>query len=193
LEYTIASDWSNAAFLLVAGAIAGSVTVTGLDVFSAQGDKKILEALQDCGCFLSVSTESIRVRKNENKAFHFDATDCPDLFPPLVALATHCSGRSVIEGVHRLLHKESNRALSLQNEFKKLGIEIIIQDDMMIITGGKVRGGKVYSHNDHRIAMALAVAALGAEAAVEIEAAEAVAKSWPGFFEALRQLSVRQE
>lgn len=188
VTYTVESDWSSAAFLLVAGAIAGSITVKGLDVFSTQADKKVLEALQDCGCYLSIQMEQVEVRKNKLTPFHFDATHCPDLFPPLVALAACCSGTSVIEGVHRLEHKESNRAITLQEEFEKLGISITIQDDKMLIKGGTVNGAKVHSRNDHRIAMACAVAALAATAAVEIEAADAVAKSYPGFFDDLKQL-----
>jgi 3-phosphoshikimate 1-carboxyvinyltransferase len=189
LQYTIEGDWSNAAFLLVAGAIAGSITVKGLDVFTAQGDKKILEALQDCGCRLSIQADKIEATNQPLKAFHFDATDCPDLFPPLAVLAAYCSGTSVIEGVHRLAHKESNRAKTLQQEFSKLGITIDIQDDKMIIKGGsKIKAGTINSHNDHRIAMAGAVIALKADGDVTISDAEAVDKSYPGFYNDLAKL-----
>lgn len=189
MEYTIEGDWSNAAFLLVAGAIAGNVTVKGLDVFTAQGDKKILEALQDCGCRLSIQAEQIEVTNQPLKAFHFDATDCPDLFPPLAVLAACCSGTSVIEGVHRLAYKESNRAETLQQEFAKLGVVIDIQDDKMIIKGGnKVNAATLHSHNDHRIAMAGAVLALKAEGDVTIDGAEAVNKSYPDFYNDLAKL-----
>jgi len=123
------------------------------------------------------------------KAFHFNATDCPDLFPPLVALAAYCEGTTVIEGVGRLAHKESNRALTLQDEFAKLGIEIVLQDDLMLIKGGTgVYGATVHSRHDHRIAMACAVAALKASAAVVIEEAEAINKSYPNFYEHLQSL-----
>lgn len=190
LSYTVEGDWSNAAFLLVAGAIAGSITVTGLDVFTAQGDKKILEALQDCGCRLSIQAEQIEVTRQALKAFHFDATDCPDLFPPLVALAAYCNGTSVIEGVHRLEHKESNRAETLQAECAKLGIPVSLQDDKMIIHGGRpVKAAVIDAHNDHRIAMAGAILALRAEGEVTINGAEAVDKSYPGFYRDLAQLA----
>ncbi|MFA6059226.1 MAG: 3-phosphoshikimate 1-carboxyvinyltransferase [Taibaiella sp.] len=189
LEYTIEGDWSNAAFLLVAGAIAGNVTIKGLDVFTAQGDKKILEALQDCGCRLSIQAEQIEVTNQPLKAFHFDATDCPDLFPPLAVLAACCSGTSVIEGVHRLAYKESNRAETLQQEFAKLGVVIDIQDDKMIIKGGsKINAAALHSHNDHRIAMAGAVLALKAEGDVTIDGSEAVNKSYPDFYHDLAKL-----
>ena len=160
LSFTVEGDWSNAAFLMVAGAIAGSITVTGLDVFTSQADKKVLEALQDCGCRLSIQVEEIMVTHQPLKAFHFDATDCPDLFPPLVALAACCQGTTVLEGVHRLAHKESNRALTLLEEFAKMGVAIEVQDDNMLIKGGgKINAAVVHSRNDHRIAMACAIAA----------------------------------
>ena len=93
-------------------------------------------------------------------AFEFDATESPDLFPPLVALASYCKGISVIKGVSRLKYKESDRAKTLQEEFGKLNIKIEIREDLMYITGGQPQGGKVESHDDHRIAMALAVTSL---------------------------------
>ncbi len=191
--YTVESDWSSASFLLVAGAITGEITLTGLDLHSTQGDKAILQALMMAKARLSISEKEITVSssplRDRGKAFHFNATDCPDLFPPLVALAAYCEGDSVIEGVSRLAHKESNRALSLQQEFAKMGVKIKLQDDLMIIKGGaEVQGATVHSHHDHRIAMACAVAALKANGETIIEEAEAVNKSYPGFYEDLKML-----
>ena len=188
-SYAVEGDWSGAAFLLVAGAIAGGITVTGLDVFSTQADKAILQALIDCGCRLSVQEKQIEVGPLPLKAFHFNATDCPDLFPPLVALAACCEGTTVIEGVGRLAHKESDRGLTLQEEFAKLGIEIVLQDDLMLVKGGTgLKGATVHSRHDHRIAMACAVAALKADGQVTIEDAEAINKSYPDFYDHLKQL-----
>jgi len=116
-HYDVEGDWSGAAFLLVAGAISGSVIVKGLDVFSTQADKKILEALKDCGCNIEIGISDISVSSSELYAFEFDATECPDLFPPLVALASFCKGKTKINGVSRLEHKESNRGITLQQEF----------------------------------------------------------------------------
>ena len=192
--YTVECDWSSASFLLVAGAIAGNVVVTGLDVFSTQADKAILNALRDCGCRLSIEENRIEVSShplgnNGLKPFHFNATDCPDLFPPLVALAVYCNGTSVIEGVSRLVHKESNRGLTLQSEFAKMGVEIKLQDDLMIIYGGNgIKGTTVHSNDDHRIAMSCAIAALGATGETVIEEAEAINKSYPNFYEQLKML-----
>lgn len=197
LSFTVEGDWSGAAFLLVAGAVAGGITVKGLNVFSTQADKKILQALADAGAGLSIQEKQIEVRPLPMRAFHFDATDCPDLFPPLVALAAYCEGKSVIEGVSRLEHKESNRAISLQSEFAKMGVEIQLQDDLMIVQGindgnhfPALKAAVVHSHHDHRIAMSTAVAALKASGPVVIEAADAINKSYPDFFMHLQQLGV---
>ncbi len=123
------------------------------------------------------------------KAFVFDATDCPDLFPPLVALASYCAGTTVIKGVSRLAHKESNRGLTLQDEFGKMGVKIELDGDIMRIYGGEgVNGATVHSRHDHRIAMACAVGALKAKGAVRIEEAEAINKSYPDFYEHLALL-----
>jgi 3-phosphoshikimate 1-carboxyvinyltransferase len=205
LEYTVEGDWSGGAFLLVAGAIAGPITVRGLDTWSTQADKAILQALCDCGALLEIGEETILIGPagagatgvaggGALKAFQFDATDCPDLFPPLVALAAHCEGTTVIAGVSRLAHKESNRGLTLQDEFGKMGVAIDLVGDKMLIRGvggrndGGVKGATVHSRHDHRIAMACAVAALRADGPVTIEEARAIDKSYPDFYEHLQQL-----
>lgn len=189
LEYTVEGDWSGGAFLLVGAAIAGDVVVKGLDLYSAQADKAVMQALMSAGASMSVEVEQIHIRQSKLKAFQFDATDCPDLFPPLVALATYCEGTTVIQGTSRLTHKESNRALTLQEEFGKMGIDITLQDDLMIIKGGTgITNTEVSSHNDHRIAMAAAVAALKGEGAMTISGADAVNKSYPQFWSHIAQL-----
>lgn len=193
INYIVEGDWSGGAFLLVAGAIAGNVTVKGLDVFSTQADKAILQALMKTGAPISITEDRIEISTPSSgearKAFQFNATDCPDLFPPLVALASYCNGTTAIEGVHRLTHKESNRALTLQEEFGKMGVAITLQDDIMLVKGGgNISGAGVHSHHDHRIAMACAVAALGAEGNTVIDGAEAVNKSYPGFWKDMENL-----
>lgn len=188
-RYQVEGDWSGAAFLLVAGAIAGPVTVTGLDTHSTQADKAILDALKSCGCQLEVADNQILTGPAVLKPFRFNANDCPDLFPPLVALAAYCHGTSVIEGVERLTHKESNRALTLQQEFATFGIRIELDGNLMHVHGtAALKGGTFHSHHDHRIAMACAVAALGADGPVVIEEAEAINKSYPAFYGHLQSL-----
>ena len=188
-RYTVEGDWSGGAFLLVAGAIAGNIEVNGLDPDSAQADKKILTALQDAGAGMEISNKSIKLFPGKLKAFTFDATDCPDLFPPLVALAAYCGGLTTIKGVSRLAHKESNRGLTLQEEFGKMGLIVDLEEDIMQIEGGKgLKGTTVHSRHDHRIAMACAVAALRAKGVTMIEEAEAINKSYPDFYDDLATL-----
>ncbi|MFZ9718455.1 MAG: 3-phosphoshikimate 1-carboxyvinyltransferase [Chitinophagaceae bacterium] len=191
-KYHVEGDWSGAAFLLVAGAIGSSVCVAGLDPQSKQADRAVLDALSAAEANVMVTNAYIQVTKTKLKAFQFDATECPDLFPPLAVLAAYAEGVSVIKGVSRLLHKESNRGEVLQQELKKMGVSIELNNDDMMITGREsLQAGVLHSHHDHRIAMAAAVAALGAYGTQIIEDAEAVAKSYPNFFEDLRKLGVQ--
>lgn len=188
-HYTVEGDWSGGAFLLVAGAIAGPITVRGLDIASTQADKAIVQALMQANAGIAIDAKEIQLHPSALSAFEFDATDCPDLFPPLVALAAYCKGVTRIKGVSRLAHKESDRGLTLQEEFGKMGVVIHIDGDLMRIEGGKgLKGAAVSSRHDHRIAMACAVAALKATGETSIEHAEAVNKSYPDFYNDLRAL-----
>jgi 3-phosphoshikimate 1-carboxyvinyltransferase len=184
----IEGDWSGAAFPLVAGAIAGAAEVTGLDPGSRQADRAVLEALAAAGARCRVTPEAVRVERGELRAFEFDAGHCPDLLPPLAALAAHCAGESVLGGAARLVGKESDRRAALVEELGGLGLAIRADGDVMRIRGGALRGGRVDARGDHRIAMAAAVAALGAAAPVEIEGDGCVAKSYPRFFEDLGRM-----
>ncbi|HON18340.1 MAG TPA: 3-phosphoshikimate 1-carboxyvinyltransferase [Salinivirgaceae bacterium] len=185
VDMDIEGDWSGAAFMLVAGAIAGKVTVRNLSPFSKQPDKNILQLLMRTGARCSINEDFIEVEKQRLTPFAFDANDCPDLIPPAVALAAHCQGDSMIKGAKRLVHKESNRALTLKQEFEKMGIELQIEGDVIIVKGGKPHSAICHSHNDHRIAMACAVAALGADGETHILEADVVKKSYPDFFDKL--------
>lgn len=191
-EYTVEGDWSGGAFLLVAGAIAGPIMVRGLDLASTQADKAIVDALMAANAGIAMEAKGIRLHPVEMNGFQFDATDCPDLFPPLVALAAHCKGITKIKGTSRLTHKESNRAITLQDEFDSMGVQIDLEDDYMIVHGGGVvKGADVHSRHDHRIAMALAVAALKATDETVIEEAQAVNKSYPDFYRDIAALGAK--
>lgn len=189
VAYTVEGDWSGGAFLLVAGAIAGPVRVTGLDLTSPQADKAVTEALMLANAGIAMDAKGIVVHPGDLQGFRFDATDCPDLFPPLVALAAYCKGQTRIRGTNRLLYKESNRALTLQEEFGKMNVAVTLDGDEMIIEAADhVLGATVHSHHDHRVAMACAVAALGAKGETCIEEALAVRKSYPDFYQDLQKL-----
>ena len=181
-EYQIEGDWSGAAFLLVAGAVGGEVEIENLAVDSSQADRQILDVLEQFGARIIRGKNTIQVTKAEMKPFNFDATDSPDLFPPLVVLASYAKGKSRIKGVSRLAGKESNRAEALVEEFFKVGIKIETDGDDMIIHGGGVTGGTINSRNDHRIAMAAAVAVVGAGGNINIQGYECISKSYPDFF-----------
>lgn len=189
VEYTVEGDWSNAAFWLVAGAVLQPVQVTGLRLDSVQGDREILEVIKRAGAIVSTENQIIRVEPARLGAFEFNAKDCPDLFPPLVVLAAYCNGISRIHGVERLKYKESNRADSLQREFQKLGVSVHIEGNTMWVHGSeRLYGADLHAHNDHRIAMALSIAALGAKSESVLYQAESVSKSYPDFYRDLKSL-----
>ncbi|MCX6253226.1 MAG: 3-phosphoshikimate 1-carboxyvinyltransferase [Bacteroidia bacterium] len=156
--YTVEGDWSGGAFLLVAGAVNGHLSIQGLRSDSMQSDISIIKALEKAGAQMKISENQVEISKSKLRAFEFDATESPDLFPPLVTLASYCNGVSTIKGVSRLIYKESDRAAALKDEFGKMNIRIEIKDDLMSVTGGQPCGARVESHDDHRIAMAVAVA-----------------------------------
>lgn len=187
-SYIVEGDWSGGAFLLVAGAINGQLLVKGLRRDSMQSDMSIINALEIAGAHIIIDKDQIEIKKSELKAFEFNATESPDLFPPLVALASYCEGISVIKGVSRLIFKESDRAKVLKEEFGKMKVKVEIKDDLMYVTGGRPQGARVESHDDHRIAMAIAVTSLGATGKVYIRDSQCVAKSYPDFFDDLRHL-----
>jgi 3-phosphoshikimate 1-carboxyvinyltransferase len=120
-----------------------------------------------------------------------DLTDCPDLFPPLAALAAFGQTASILKGIHRLTNKESNRAETIQSEWGQLGIRVELKpdEDVMVVHPGPIHGGRINSHGDHRLAMAGALFG-AAGAPVEIVGAECVAKSYPAFFDDLEALGV---
>ena len=191
-EILIEGDWSGASFILVAGAVGGSVEVSFLNTDSNQGDRKIIEILELAGAdvFCDSNSNSVTVKKKELNPFEFDATDCPDLFPPIVSLAANCIGVSVIKGISRLAHKESDRALVLKKEFGKIGVKIVLdrEKDTMTIYGGSIRGGKVFSYNDHRIAMAGAIAGINAINSIVIQNSECIAKSYNKFYDDFKKI-----
>jgi len=189
--YDVEGDWSGASCLLVAGAVAGEITMHNLNPNSLQADQALVYALERAGAMIGSDGNTYHVRKKHLNAFEFDATDCPDLFPALVALAANCEGKTVLKGTKRLTHKESDRARTLADLFGTLGIEVDLSlEDTMIVQGGQIQGREVSSHNDHRIAMGAAVAGLTASEPVVIDQANAVSKSYPHFWEEFAKITV---
>jgi 3-phosphoshikimate 1-carboxyvinyltransferase len=178
----IEGDWSGASCLLAAAAINGSITVENLNHKSKQADTAIIDVLQLCGASVKVKENKITVEKNQLNSFEFDATDCPDLFPAIVALSANCQGVSLIKGASRLRNKESDRAEILQREYAKLNIKIELENDIMRVFGSRACSAIADAHNDHRIAMSLAAASVNATGNITVDNAECVAKSYPDFW-----------
>lgn len=184
--YVVEGDWSSASYWLVASALGQDIKVNGLTLESLQADKAILEAFESANCTVIQSENSAQIKGDERKAFAFDATQCPDLFPALVVFAALTPGISSINGVHRLQNKESDRGKVLQAEFKELGVRIDLDADVMYIHGkSTISGGTINAHNDHRIAMCFGVLGMFTTTPIIIDGAEAVVKSYPRFWEEL--------
>jgi len=178
-------DWSNAAFWLSAGAIGqNSVTCTGLELGAGQGDKYILEILADFGAHVFCAEDFVTVSPNKLQGIEIDAGDTPDLVPILAAIASVAEGQTVIRNAQRLRIKESDRLRTVSELLSNLGADIKETEDGLIINGKKLlTGGKINTHNDHRIAMTAAIISAKCKNHVTITGAEAVNKSYPGFFE----------
>lgn len=187
-------DWSAAAMLLAAGAVAGDVTVEGLDMLSCQADALICDALTENHADIVIDEQKgrVSVRRSQMTPFFFDILDAPDLFAPLFVLAVFTEGQSTIAGISRLRNKESDRAATFAEEFGKLGVQTEIYNDEITVFGHSepaLRGARCSSHGDHRLAMALKVASLRVNGSVTIDDTDCIAKSFPGFLETLSKLN----
>lgn len=181
-------DWSGMAFYAVLAAIRGELTLKNLSSKSNQADVAVLEVLKSFGAIIKESKEGITITSKDRSAFNFDATNAPDLFPPLAVLAVFGKGISKIKGIHRLKHKESNRAEGIKANFYKLGVNVDLDyknDEMKIKGGQEINAATVDSLNDHRMAMAVAIIGALTEKEITIERAEAVNKSFPRFYDFL--------
>ena len=210
-DIDLEGDWSAAANFLVAGAIFGQTEIQGLDTTSLQADLSIMDILMDAGASLSQldgDCGNITVQRAPLKAFNVDASNCPDLFPIISVLASFCQGTSRLAGVGRLANKESDRAKAIIEMLTQMGVKAHVSGDEMVIEGhslaqrllgnssadpdeaavGLLKGGNYTSHHDHRMVMALKVAALGADGPVVIDDEECVAKSFPQFHDTFAQL-----
>jgi 3-phosphoshikimate 1-carboxyvinyltransferase len=213
-DIDLEGDWSAAANFLVAGAVFGKAVLQGLDTTSLQADLSIMDILMDAGASLSQldgDRGDITVQRAPLKAFSVDASNCPDLFPIISVLAAFCQGTSRLGGVSRLANKESDRAKAILEMLSKMGVKASVEGDELVIEGhglaqrllggvpderhsgaeplpGLLKGGRYTSHHDHRMVMALKVAALGADSPIEIDDEECVAKSFPQFHDIFSRL-----
>ncbi len=192
-DHTVPGDFSSAAFLLAAAGITSSkVSVRNLTYQTCQGDRAILEILQEMGACVHVETNSVEVEGGRLFGVDIDAHNIPDLVPICAVLCCYAEGVSEIYNAQRLRYKESDRLVAISTELKKMGAEITVNDDGLTINGGNpLHGVMVDPHNDHRIAMACAIAALGAERGTIIRDIECINKSYPHFFRDLRVLGAK--
>ncbi len=196
-EYTVEGDFSQAAFFFVAGALGCDIVCAGLNPDSLQGDKKILEILKSVGAQADqVGDDAYKVTAGTTlNQTVIDVDEIPDLVPICAVLFAFCKGESRITNAARLRLKESDRLAAISAELKNLGADIYEGTDSLVICGRQMLcGSEVSSHNDHRIAMALAIAACRCEGEVIIDGAiKAVNKSYPDFFEDYKSLGAEME
>lgn len=194
--YRVSGDASSASYFWAAAAVTGtSVTTENMNLESRQGDLRLLEILEAMGCLVTRGTDQVSVHGGALRGIEVDMGAMPDVVPTLAAVALFADGKTAIQNVAQLRYKESDRLSAVTQEFRKLGAHVEEFDDHLIIHGGvNLRGATVDPHDDHRIAMSLAVAGLRVPG-IHIQNRSCVNKSFPSFWElwkALESLFERQ-
>ena len=186
----VESDYSQAAFFAVLGALHKGITLSNLSVTSKQGDQAILAILEKSGIIIDQTKENVVIHGGEVQGSEIDLADCPDLGPILMVLGAFAKGMTHIYHAKRLRYKESDRIAAMETELKKLGVEISSSEDEIWIKGSPAYQGGVAleAHNDHRIVMSLAVATTLCKKPCVIIGAQAISKSYPHFFADLERI-----
>lgn len=186
---TVESDYSQAAFWIVAGLLGKEITLSGLEPDSLQGDRAILSIIQSMKGIYRWKNDKLIISPSALQGTTIDVAHCPDLVPILTVLATQSKGTTKIVNAGRLRLKESDRLFAMASELNKLGADITEESDALIINGPTpLTGGVVHSHKDHRIAMALGIASLICSEELILEDAEVVSKSYPDFWRDFTQM-----
>ena len=193
-DYIVEGDYSQAAFLAVLGAVKGGIALTGLAAETLQGDAAILDILRRCGAKFTRTEAGLVFEQAPLHGVDIDLADCPDLGPVLMVLGLLCEGTTVIRNAERLRIKESDRIAAMEAELRACGGVLSSEGGTITVQGCKPRlhapEAPLSGHNDHRVVMSLTVLALAADIPLAINEAEAVQKSWPHFFDALKPLGV---
>ena len=194
-HYRIEGDYSSAAYFFAAGAIGGKpIKVKNLKTDSVQGDSYLLNILSGMGCSVEHQKEQVRISRNkELTGINIDMGDYPDLVQTVAVVAAYARGKTGITNIGHLRFKETDRITNTATELGRMGIRADVTESTMTVYGGKPRGAEIEAHNDHRMAMSFAIAALFAEGDSIINGAEAVTKSYPRFFADLKKLEARIE
>ena len=189
-EYAVPGDWSSAAFPVAAALVTRSeLRIGNLDYSEKQGDKRIVEILQKMGANLHLEKNELYVGKSDClKGIEVDINDCIDTVTILAVLACYAEGETRITNAKVAMTKECNRLACIAKELKKMGGKVEVTSDGLIIQGGPLKGAQVCSHGDHRMALSLAVAALGASGLTRLEGCECVSKTYASFFSDLKKL-----
>ena len=183
----LGGDWSHAAFWLVAGCLAGPITVTGLDLQTHQPDRAVVELLRQMGGKPEQTPAGITMWPGRLHGITADVSGCPDLLPPLAVAMAFAEGESRLTGAARLRLKESDRLSGMAGLLRALGGTVTECPDGLIIAGGGLRGGMADPCGDHRLAMAAAVAGLACREPVTVTDAECVEKSYPEWWAELEK------
>ena len=196
-DYDVEGDYSQAAFPAVLGAVCGGVTVTGLRPDTLQGDAVILDILRRCGAQFTRDGDTVTFAKAPLHGVDIDLADCPDLGPVLMVLGLLCEGTTVIRNAERLRLKESDRIAAMEAELRACGGVLESEGGTITVHGCAEHlhapEGILHGHNDHRVVMSLAVLSAAAGLPLTVDDAEAIQKSWPNFFAAIRPLGVEVE
>ena len=196
-DYDVEGDYSQAAFPAVLGAVCGGVTVTGLSPDTLQGDAVILDILHRCGAQFTREGDTVTFAKAPLHGVDIDLADCPDLGPVLMVLGLLCGGTTVIRNAERLRLKESDRIAAMEAELRACGGVLESEGGTITVHGCAEHlhapEGILHGHNDHRVVMSLAVLSAAAGLPLTVDDAEAIQKSWPNFFAAIRPLGVEVE
>jgi len=187
MVYTVEGDWSSASYLLALGALAGKVEVTSLPVETMQGDRMMLQFLDEMGASITQNKSSVVVTQSKLKGIKADLTDCIDLLPTMAVLAAAAEGTSVFSGIARARIKESDRIFAVREGLARLGIRTTEEKDRLTVTGGRFAGALIDSKNDHRIAMAFSLLGV-VHGGMTIAGAECVAKTYPEYWDVLKML-----
>lgn len=187
-DYTVEGDWSHAAFFMSAAAIGGKITLKGLDMNSAQGDKAVVDVMRMFGAEVTVGENSVTCEKSELHGIDIDCDNIPDMVPAIAVTAAFAKGKTVIRGAQRLRFKESDRIEAIVSNLRKMGVDVAETDDGMIINPCGVCSAQLKGYNDHRIVMAFSVAGLFAKGKISIDEAESVNKTYPSFFDDFNKL-----
>lgn len=188
-KYTVEGDFSQAAFYFAADVLGSDINCLGLNMNSLQGDKVMLDIVKSMGAKVCAQDGSIKINPLQISGAIIDVSEYPDLVPAIAVVGALGQGTTKIINAGRLRLKESDRLTSISSELNKIGADVKEEQDALIINGKDIlKGGMVDSCNDHRIAMAMAIASLKCTSPLIIRNAECVKKSYPNFWHDFKKL-----